>query len=148
MAKLYDVTWDEMEVFFERNMEYLFREPRPMPGAVENIQAWLEDGHEITFITARKPGAEEKVTLEWFGKYGIPINRAFFSGGASKTFAVKKCELDVFVEDFMSNALEIAALEVPVLLLDAPYNQGKLPLGVTRCYNWEEIRLQIKRLSQ
>jgi uncharacterized HAD superfamily protein len=148
MTKLYDVAWEDLDAFFEQNIEYLFFEPRPMEGALENINAWLKAGHEIIYVTARRPGAEERVTLRWFERHGITSDSIIFTGGVSKTFAVKDFGLDVFVEDFMSNALEIAAIGVPVLLLDAPYNQGKLPEGVTRCCNWEEIKSEIEQLAQ
>lgn len=146
MAKLYDVAGDDLSNFFTVNMEYLYTAPKPMEGAVETIHSWLEAGHEIIFITARRCGAEEEVTLKWFEQNGIPGNKIIFVGGASKTFAVKENGIDIFVEDFMTNALEIAVLGVPVLLLDSPYNQGKLPKGVTRCYNWQEIVLNIEKL--
>lgn len=146
MTDLYGATWQEIDKFFAENMEYLFLEPEPMEGAIANIKSLLQAGHEISFITARKPGAEEEVTLRWFQKYNIPATRTNFVGGRSKVPAVRKFGLDVFVEDFMSNALEIAEIGVPVLLLDAPYNEGETPSGVTRCYNWEDIRYHIDRL--
>lgn len=147
MTKVYDVCGDDLEAFFDHNMEYLFITPKPMEGAVETIYSWLEAGHDIVFVTARKCGAEEEVTLKWFDKNGIPRDKAVFMGGLSKTFAVKEYDIDVFVEDFMTNALEIASTGIPVFILDASYNQGKLPRGVTRCYNWEEIKCQIDQLA-
>lgn len=148
ISKLYDVAWDDMEKFFTENIEYLFLEPKPMEGALENIQKWLQAEHEIIFITSRKPGVEEKVTLQWFNRYGIPKDKVVFTGGLSKTFAVQEFGIDIFVDDFLSNALEIAALGLPVLLFDAPYNQGKLPKGVTRCCNWEEIKCRVDELEK
>jgi len=148
MSKLYNVAWEDMSAFFEQNMEYLFSTPAPMDGAVETIHAWLGEGHEIFYITARKCGAEERVTLKWFDRNNIPRDKAIFVGEASKTFAIKQFAIDIFVEDYMGNALEIAAAGVPVLLLDAPYNQGKTPKGVTRCYNWKEIKAQINHFAK
>lgn len=146
IKEVYEAADDDLEAFFETNMEYLFTKPKPMEGALETIESWLKDGHEIIFITARKCGAEEQVTLKWFDTNSIPRDKAIFMGGLSKTFAVKEHCIDVFVDDFMTNALEVASIGVPVLLLDAPYNQGKLPKGVTRCYNWDEIRCYVDKL--
>jgi len=148
MARVYDVEWEEINAFFDENVEYLFSEPKPMEGALETIKSWLTAKHEIVYITARRKGFEEKVTLEWLDRNNIPYNKekTFFSGGASKASAVREFKLDIFIDDFMFNALEVAELNVPVLLLDAPYNQGKLPQGVTRCYNWEEIRCHVDKL--
>ncbi|MGI6450460.1 MAG: 5' nucleotidase, NT5C type [Desulfitobacteriia bacterium] len=148
MTELYEVSEDDLGAFFNENVEYLYSAPEPIAGALASIEAWFQAGHEIIFITARKLGIEERVTRKWFQKYGLPDEKIIFVGGASKTFAVKEYRLDVFVEDFMSNVLEIAALGVPVLLLDAPYNQGKLPVGVTRCYNWEDIKCEVAKLAK
>jgi len=147
MSKVYDVGWGDISAFFDQNVEYLFSEPKPMKGSVETILFWLKAGHEIVFVTARKCGFEEKITMEWLKKNNIPYEKTVFAGGASKTFAVREFSLDIFIDDFVSNALEIAAMSVPVLLLDAPYNQGKLPQGIKRCYNWEEIRCEIDKLK-
>lgn len=145
IAKVYDVDWEDLEIFFNEKVEYLFSAPKIMDGALETINQWLASGHEIIIVTARRKGLEEKITLEWLQKNSVPHDKIVFAGGASKTIAVREYQIDVFVDDFMSNALEIAALDVPVLLLDAPYNQGKLPGGVVRCYDWEDIKCQIEK---
>lgn len=139
MTKVYDVPWDNLSRFFDDHMEYLFSASKPMAGAVQSVHALLQAGHAITYITARKSGEEERVTLKWFETQGIPVQRAVFTGSTSKTHAIKKFGIELFVEDFLTNALEIVEMGIPVLLLDAPYNQGKLPHGVVRCCNWHEI---------
>jgi len=148
MTKVYDVAWDELHNFFDQHMEYLFLKAEPMEGAVQTIGSWLDAGHEIVFITARKCGAEETVTLKWLDNHRLPRDHVIFVGSTSKTFAVREFELDIFVEDFMGNALEIAAMGVPVLLLDAPYNVGKVPTGVTRCHNWKDLECYIREFEQ
>ncbi|HHV65612.1 MAG TPA: hypothetical protein GXX46_11195 [Peptococcaceae bacterium] len=147
MTELFEVSQEDLSAFFDANVEYLYFAPEPMAGALATIESWFQAGHEIIFITARKLGIQEQVTRKWFKKYGLPDEKIIFAGGASKTFAVREYCLDVFVEDFTTNAFEIAAIGVPVLLLDAPYNQGKLPTGVTRCYNWEDIKCEVAKLA-
>lgn len=146
MTEIYGVAWEEMSQFFHDNMDYLFSAPKPIEGAVESINYLLEAGHEVIYVTARAPGAEEKITCKWFDDNNIYRNKAYFTGGLSKTFAVKENKIDIFVDDFMTNALEIVALGVPVLLMDSPYNQGKLPQGVIRCYCWDDVLSHINRL--
>lgn len=148
MAKVYNVNWEDMNQFFVDNMEYLFSLPLPMKGAVESIKTLLARGHEIIYVTARKCGAEERMTLKWMAENKIPCEKIVFMGAESKTFAVREHGIDLFIEDFMSNALEIEAMGVPVLLLDAPYNRGKLPQGVIRCRDWSEIMCQIEEIRK
>ena len=146
ITKVFDVDGDDLDAFFNNNVEYLFTAPKPMPGALETIDSWLRAEHELVFVTAMRKGREEKITLAWFEQYKLPQDKIVFTGGLSKTFAVKEYGIDVFVEDFITNALEIAAIGVPVLLLDAPYNQGKLPNGVIRCSNWEQIKCCVQEI--
>lgn len=147
-GKVYDVDWEELNHFFNQNMEYLFSTPDPVCGSVESILSLVETGHEIVYITARKTGAEEEITLKWMKEKQIPHAASVFTGGLSKTMAVKEHGIDVFVDDFISNSTEIASLGVPVLLMDAPYNQGHLPDGVIRCYNWNDVVMHIDRISK
>jgi len=148
MSKVYNVNWEDMDRFFCENMEQLFSVPQPMTGAAETVRLFLDRGYEVFFVTARKCGEEERVTLEWLDKYDIPKGNTIFVGAASKTIAIREFGIDVFVEDFMSNALEIASIGIPVLLLDAPYNQGKIPKGVMRVHNWEEIKKFVEELQK
>lgn len=148
MSKLYNIPADDLNSFFVTNMEYLFLAPNPKEGVVETIQEWLKAGHQIVYVTARKKGEEERITQKWFDRYEIPREKTVFVGSNSKTIAIKEFSLDVFVDDFLSNAVEISELGVPVFLMDAPYNQGKLPQGVTRCFNWQELNCHIRRINE
>lgn len=148
ISKVYDVAWDELSIFFDENMERMFSAAKPMKGSVKGILSLLEEGHEVIFVTARKNGAEEEVTLKWFERYEIPRDKGIFTGGLSKTSAVRKYGIDIFVDDFLTNVLEIASLGIPVLLLDAPYNQGVLPEGIIRCHSWEDILFHIEQFSK
>lgn len=146
-GKVYDVAWEELDCFFSQNMEYLYSTPEPVSGSVESILSLVAAGHEIVYVTARKAGAEEQVTIKWMEEKQIPYAERVFTGGDSKTLAVKEYGINVFVDDFISNSKEIASIGVPVLLLDAPYNQGKLPEGVIRCYSWNDVVSHIERFS-
>lgn len=148
MAKVFNVPWEEMRFFFEENMEHLYKSPKPVSGAVSGIYSLLEKGHEIIYVTARTCGAQEEATCRWFDAHKIPKEKIVFAGGTSKTQAVKDFSIDIFVEDFIDNALDIASLGIPVLLLDSPYNQAVLPPNIIRCYSWKEIMDNIEQYSK
>jgi len=143
----YESDWDDINQFFREEMETLFESPEPMEGALQGIQDLLSAGYEIVYITMRKPGDEERITLKWLKKNKIPHAKVIFVGEMSKIDAVRENNIDIFVEDSMSNALEIAAIGVPVILLDATYNQGNMPKGVMRSLNWKQILETIQFLS-
>ncbi|KLU59901.1 5' nucleotidase, deoxy (pyrimidine), cytosolic type C protein (NT5C) [Peptococcaceae bacterium CEB3] len=146
MHLVFDVPWDDMNDFFVENVDRLLSMPRPVPGAKEGIERLRREGHEVIFVTARRP-EEEKVTLKWLEKYEIPHETVLFSGFKSKVDLVKQWKLEAFVEDHLANALGISAFGVPVFLLATTYNRGKLPAGVTRCATWAEIVALLRHLA-
>lgn len=147
MHLVFDVPEDAMNHFFVQNIERLFEIPHPMKGAKKGIESLLQDGHEVVYVTARAP-EEEEFTVRWMKKYGIPHEKILFTGHKSKVDFVKEWKLELFIEDYMVNAKAISELEIPTLLLDASYNQGKVPQGVIRCSHWQEILTKIHEISE
>lgn len=146
MHLVFDVPWDDMNDFFVKNTEKLLSIPKPMAGAKEGIETLIREGFEIVYVTARTP-EEKTVTLRWLRKYGIPHEHVLFTGFKSKVDLIKQWGMAAFIEDYMLNAKKIAESGVPVFLLNASYNQGELPNGVTRCRNWDEILAGIRGLT-
>lgn len=58
----------------------------------------------------------------------------------------KELGIQVFVEDSFSNAKEICARGIPVVLLDRYWNQGEAPEGVYRVHSWAEAQKTIESL--
>jgi len=146
MHMAFDVPSEEMSRFFVENVDRLFTIPQPMAGAREGICALLERGHEIVYITARRE-CERRLTLQWMERHGIPYEHALFTGFGSKVELAREWRLEVFIEDYLKNAKAIAALGIPVLLLDADYNRGETPPGVIRCADWKDIVTTIDSLQ-
>lgn len=144
---VYNVSWDDMNNFFVENVERLFMLPPPMKGAKQGIETLLAKGHEVIYVTARSP-EEKDVTVRWMDKYKIPYEHIIFSGMKSKVDLVKEWQLELFIEDYVGNAEAIAKSGIQVLLLNASYNQGELPEGVTRCRDWPEIIKEIDKITK
>ena len=134
----FDVPKEEINNYFVGNAEHLLSMPEVVSGAKEGIETLLREGHEVIYVTARTP-AEKDVTLRWLTMKGIPYEQVLFAGLSSKLELVKQWEIEVFIEDYQVNAKLIAESGVPVLLLDASYNQEELPTGIIRCQNWDDI---------
>jgi uncharacterized HAD superfamily protein len=47
--------------------------------------------------------------------------------------------IEVFIDDSLHNAEDIASIGIPVYLLDAPWNQGETGQLIKRVYSWKEI---------
>ncbi|EHQ87519.1 5' nucleotidase, NT5C type [Desulfosporosinus youngiae] len=138
MHVAFGVTSDDMNEFFETNVERLLMMPEPIPGAKEGIETLLQDGHEIIYVTARTP-EQKDLTVRWFSLREIHHEHVLCTGFGSKADVVKEWGIEAFIEDYQVNAKLIAECGVPVFLLNASYNQEELPPGIIRCHSWDEI---------
>ena len=120
-------------------------ETAPMPGAVEAI-ARLAQTHELHIVTAR-PHHFEMETRAWLNRHfpetfsGLHFTDYFKVGVDNKTKA-DVCEIlgiTIFVEDIPLHALNIAAIGIPVLLFDSPWNQEEPAReNITRVIDWKK----------
>lgn len=121
----------------------------PVVNSLNIINKWIKNGYSIHYITSR-PSDTKNETLKWLKNQGFWVkgvtldlyhetehNFSHISriNNFKRNVADRK-ELDIFIED----SIDIAkSLDIPVLLLDKPWNQSKLPENVTRVKDWEEI---------
>ncbi len=107
-----------------------------IPGSLESIRRFHRE-HEIHFVTARPEAKWEDVTREWLRVQGFPYSSVLFREG-------RKAEgsegFDLFVEDYLENALDLVAQGIHVCLFDQPWNQNSdLPRRCTRVHSWQEV---------
>lgn len=121
----------------------------PITNALEVIKKWLKNGHSVHFITSR-PIDTKTETIKWLKKHGFMLkgitldlynekehNFSHISRiNSYKRMVADEKRLDIFIED----SIDIAkSMDIPVLLIDRPWNRGNLPKNVKRVKNWEEI---------
>lgn len=137
ICKTYDITTEELYKFLERRGRYLMSAPPPVTGAPYYLSR-IKQYHDIYIITAREEqyGLE---TREWLKKHGLPYDELLLLGSHDKKEACLEKKLHVLVEDTLEIGVEVSAAGVPVLLMDAPYNQGPLPGLVYRKRSWDEV---------
>ncbi|MBI3379276.1 hypothetical protein HY029_00815 [Candidatus Gottesmanbacteria bacterium] len=128
--------------------EFQLRIP-PVVNALSIIKKWIKQGYWIHYITSR-PIDTKNETLKWLKKHGFWVKGVTLDLYNEKEHNFKhisrinnykrdiadKKKLDIFIED----SLDISkSLDIPVYLIDRPWNQGTLPENVKRVKNWEEI---------
>lgn len=140
----YEQIVERIDEFYHTDLHW---NSAPMEGAPEVIRE-LQKKHRLIIITAKPDYLREK-TLMWLDKhYKDAFKEIHFLGEFHGTSDHKKkskgelCDeigVDIFIEDSMANAKNIARLHRPVLLLDSPWNQGELPENVKRVKGWVEV---------
>lgn len=83
---------------------FIYENAIPIKGAIETINSWRKQEHEIWFITARSKDSLGQVTLDWLEKHelGWAKDKILFSEGERVDFKAQQAEmldLHVFIED-------------------------------------------------
>jgi uncharacterized HAD superfamily protein len=143
----------EAHEFFTELIEAGFFSSRPLlPGAREAVERLAEDGHRLFIITGRAP-RDEAITRSWLTRvrllprFDAVIHRAREPVGRHKSGTASELQLDLFIEDELAVATDVAKTAIQVLLYDHPWNQGVLPGNVRRVRSWTEALRRIAELN-
>jgi len=133
----YEITREDFQGFLLDRSRFLMTSPAPLEGASYYLNQ-LKKAHDIFIVSARdeKFGVE---TRDWLHKYSLPYDEILLLGSHDKREACLTNDLNVLVEDTLKISVEVSEAGVPVLLMDAPYNQGILPGLVYRTHSWQDI---------
>ena len=148
-SKTMKIPW---EVAVERVLEFYktkdFREIVPVDGAVETVSQWNE--HSLFIITSR-PDSLKRLTRSWVKKhFPNKISKFIFTNQfrvnddtpcLTKADVAKKLKLDFMIEDTLKHAVDIANVNIPVILLNKPWNQTDEKFEkISRVNSWHEVR--------
>ncbi|MFC1942850.1 hypothetical protein ACFLWU_06530 [Chloroflexota bacterium] len=131
----------------ERTWKRLFvsdalRYAPPIDGAIAGLSALSE--HEVWLVTSR-PISTQRLTLSWLNDNRVHYDQIVFSRLGNKLSAGPM--FNVFVEDFLDEAITIAEAGIFTVLFDQPWNQtSKLPVNCKRAYNWDGVLQLINNL--
>ncbi|MBM7616084.1 5' nucleotidase, NT5C type [Alkaliphilus hydrothermalis] len=143
--KALGVESEAYEEFYHEYGEVLHEEVSIRKGAKEAINKLYKD-HQIHIVTAREDKMRD-ITLSWFAGNQVPYHNLFLLGSHYKVAKAMELSCDLFLEDRLENALQLAAAGFNVLLMDCHYNQGPLPAGISRVKNWFEVYDYIRSLE-
>ena len=108
----------------------------PLAKDAKNILMQWHMQHELYYITARKKSLQA-TTLKLFDQNEIPFDHIDFVGTHNKIESVKKYKINLFIEDNYNNACLISRkCNIPVLLMDVPYNRKSEQQNVFRISGW------------
>lgn len=138
--QIYNYTAEQTKAVFDNPRAYELMQP--IAGATDTIGMWRRWAR-VFLITSRPHELVGEVTVASLGKYGITHDGLEFCKGHEKGRICAKKGIDVYIEDILKNANDIARYIPDVLLLDYPWNQGELAPNVVRVTSWESIRVHI-----
>jgi uncharacterized HAD superfamily protein len=130
------------DFYYSHYMDYII----PMPGAKKGIKM-LKKHHDLHVITSRPHEIEEK-SRRWLDKhFPNKFSEVYFTNQLSrsgdkklKSHFCQKIGIELMIEDHLDFAYDCLSVNIPVILLDMPWNQKKnLPKEIKRVYSWEQI---------
>jgi len=128
-----------------------FRDLPVIEGAREAMKSLRHAGFKVAIITARPHHQYKRVyadTITWLAQHGIVHDLLLFNKDKAEAIYehISPARPSFFIEDRSKHALELTAIEVPVILMNRPWNQDlpENPL-ITRVENWAEALEVIAR---
>ena len=121
----------------------LLRQAPPIKGALEGLSRI--SGHNIWLVT-RRPSYTRHPTQSWLSEYGVKYDRIEFVNQGKKVSVEQK--FDLFVEDYLEEALAFAEAGVFSIIFDQPWNQTSISNeNCLRVFDWKSIVSVVKRLE-
>ena len=113
---------------------------QPYPETVEVLTRWAKH-HDILYLTARRSLQESPYIDDYIERMTVKQMRKWFPAGEiifaqDKVKVVREREIEMMVEDFLTNAIKLNYL-VHTFLIDRPWNRDEFyPL---RVYSLKDI---------
>ncbi|MBI3627948.1 MAG: hypothetical protein HY220_04385 [Candidatus Sungbacteria bacterium] len=133
--------------FYNSDVHY---NAQPVEGATEAVRE-LSKNYLLVVITS-KPSYLAERTTSWLEKYysglfsGVYFTNQFHGDGIKRTKAGVCNELgvEIFIDDSVAHALEVADTGRKVWLFNTPWNQDPIPSHITRVYSWTDVLEHIR----
>ena len=149
-AEVFNVNDELDNKFWDKYyIDYLKNEPIRR-FANEIIKKLKDEGNEIYIITARRGGntisdEENKVlTKDWLDKNEVKYDKLIFSPEDKLNICLKN-NIDIMVEDKPTN-INIISTKIPVICINAEYNQNCNRNNIYRAYSWYDVYYKIKNI--
>ena len=128
------------------------------PGAVETINEWINEGHNVKIITGR-PSSAFDASRKWLNQHGLERTELFCLNKYGRSNFIKGSKFTLELENYYKMPFDFAVEDSPaafkffehlenlkVLVFDRPWNQEVELQGekFKRCLNWNMIKDSVR----
>jgi hypothetical protein len=128
------------------------------PGAADTLNAWVDEGHDVSVITGR-PFNSFEPSREWLDRHGLGRIKLYCLNKYGRDSFYQNTEYSLELEDYYKMHFDIAVEDSPhafkffdhlpdlkILVYDRPWNHNvELPGdNYIRCFDWNEIERNAK----
>ena len=142
LKKAYELNEQELNQFIQEKIEEIYSSVKAVDKAREILAELYREGHRLILITARSE-KHRSLTENWLKKNNIPYHELHHEYKKAPLAAEKNISL--FIDDKKENALEIAAKNIPVILVSKYHNYDfEGSEQITKVKDWDEIKENIE----
>ena len=127
--------------FFKEHLE-VFRDAKPLDGAVEALHRLVAQGNEIVYLTARPEVAKEVTLWNLFEKNGFPRGKVVHSYSKSEDF--KRLGCDFAIDDAPAEIENYRENGCKVYIYATDYNQN---FSGGRILSWHDVAAKREYVS-
>ena len=141
---------EEDRVFWDKYYETIVNNVRIKIFAKEVINQLREDGNEIYFITARHKSNKfniEETTKKWLNSNDIKYEKIYLTV-LDKAKVVKENNIDIFIDDNITNCVEVAKTGTKTYIMDGLINCNFKDEKIERIYSWPHLYQAINKYKK
>lgn len=138
---MFDWSDEEIHDFFCNNMQRIAEHLTPIKDAKKYMDKLLSDGNELYLISHRSYPHYSKpfeLTKKWLMDNDIKYTKLILSLSTNKSKECIENKIDIFVDDVVSNCMQLEASGIKCFLMETQYNVNqKKILSVVK--DWEDL---------
>ena len=159
LQKSFDLTDEQYEkMMIEAHTPKSLLAYEETPGASKTINAWMDEGHEVSIITGR-PDSAYQASRQWLDEHDLKRVKLYCLNKYGRDSFIKNSEFSLELEDYYKMHFDVAVEDSPaafgffdhlpnlqVKVFDRPWNKDcELPgANYTRAYSWDSIKESVK----
>lgn len=143
-TEAYDISFEDLKGFLEDKLQEIYSNVDISPNAKKIIDKIKNKGHTVYLVTARHKEFRP-LTIQWLKKHNINYDYLYHDHNKAELALEKNIEL--FIEDNKSNAEQLLAENIPVILIKKYHNKGIEDNDILyRVKNWDDIEDILKNM--
>lgn len=146
----FDWTPEEIDEFYDRNMENFAKEFEPIKDAKYYMDKLLSEGHSLYLISNRVyPHYRNplEVTVNWLKEHEINYTKLILSKSTNKTRECRENNIDIMFDDGRMNCRELLKNNINCYLMATRYNKKNCE-DLKIVNNWKELYEVINKMEK
>ena len=146
----FDWSEEEVQEFFNKNMEEFAKVFEPRENAKYYMDKLLQDGHKLYLISHRvypHYNTPYDTTLNWLKENEINYTKLILSESTNKTKECKEYNIDIMFDDVRTNCHQLLESGIKTYLMATNYNTRNAE-GLNIVNNWEELYKVVKSMDK